>query len=75
MIKTLERAIDKVRTLSPERQAYAAEVLEQIAAAGDGVYLLSEEERRLVREGLDDLDQGRIVPEAEMADFWDRHRT
>ena len=74
MIKVLEQAIDKVKTLSEERQQYAAEVLERIAAAGDTVYTLSDEERRLVREGLDDLDAGRIVPEAEMAAFWDRNR-
>lgn len=74
MIKVLEQAIDKVKALSEERQRYAAEVLERIAAAGDEVYQLTDEERRLVREGLDDLDAGRIVPEAEMAAFWDRHR-
>ena len=38
MIKVLEQAIEKVRALSPERQEYAAEVLEQIAQAGDQVY-------------------------------------
>ena len=74
MNKVLENAVEKVKTLSEERQRYAAEVLEQIAAAGDGVYQLSDEERRLVREGLDDLDAGRIVSDAEMEAFWKRHR-
>ena len=74
MIKVLEQAIDKVKTLSEARQQYAAEILERIAAAGDHIYALSDEERRLVREGLADLDAGRIVPEAEMAAFWDRNR-
>ena len=31
MIKALEHAIEKIKTLSKERQEYAAEVLEQIA--------------------------------------------
>jgi predicted transcriptional regulator len=75
MIKALEQAIEKVKALSKERQEYAAEVLEQIAAAGDDAYRLSDEERRLVREGLADLDAGRVVSDAEMAAFWDRHRT
>ncbi len=75
MIKVLENAIDKVKALSEERQRYAAEVLEQIAAAGDDVYKLSDEERRLVREGLVDLDAGRIVSDADMAAFWNRNRT
>ncbi len=74
MIKVLEQAIEKVKALSEERQQYAARVLEQIAEAGDDVYRLTDEERRMVREGLDDLDAGRIVPDADMAAFWDRHR-
>jgi predicted transcriptional regulator len=73
MIKVLEDAIEKVKTLSEERQRYAARVLEQIAGAGDDVYQLSDEERRLVREGIADLDAGRIVSDADMEDFWRRH--
>jgi predicted transcriptional regulator len=74
VIKVLEQAIEKVKALSEERQQYAARVLEQIAEAGDDVYRLTDEERRMVREGLDDLDAGRVVPDADMAAFWDRHR-
>jgi hypothetical protein len=75
MIKMLEDAIAKVKKLSPERQQYAAEVLEQIAEAGDAVYVLSDEERELVREGLAELDRGEIVSDADMAAFWLRHRS
>jgi hypothetical protein len=74
MIKVLKDAIEKVKTLSDERQLYAAQVLERIADAGDGVYRLGEEERRLVRDGIADLDNGRIVSEADMDAFWRRHR-
>ena len=74
MIKVLENAIEKVKTLSEERQRYAAEVLEQIAAAGDEVYRLSDEERRLVREGLDQLDRGEFASEAEVRRIFDNHR-
>jgi predicted transcriptional regulator len=74
MIKVLADAIEKVKRLSPERQQYAAEVLEQIAESGDKIYRLSDEERRLVQEGLDDLDAGRVVPDEDMAAFWSRHR-
>ena len=73
MTKTLDNAIEKIRTLPPERQDYAASVLEQIVAASDGTYRLSDDERVLLREGLVDLDAGRIVPDAEMAAFWNRH--
>ena len=74
MMKVLEQAIEKVKALSKERQEYAAKVLEQIAAAGDDVYPLSDEERRLVREGIGDLDAGRVVSDDDMAAFWVRHR-
>ena len=75
MIKALEQAIEKVRRLSKERQEYAAEVLEQIAQADNEIYHLTDEERRLVDEGLADLDAGRVVSDSEMAEFWKRHRT
>ena len=72
MIKILEQAIEKVQALPQDKQAYAAFVLEEIAA--DEVYQLSDDERRLVREGLADLDAGRVVSDADMALFWDRHK-
>jgi len=74
MIKVLEDAIEKVKALSDERQRYAAHVLEQIASAAADVHRLSDEERRQVREGLADLDAGRIVSDADMEAFWRRHR-
>jgi hypothetical protein len=74
MIKALEQAIEKVKALSEERQEYAAEVLEQIANSGDGIYQLSEEERRLVREGLAELDRGEAASEAEVRAVFDKYR-
>ena len=57
MITALEKAIEKLKTLSIERQEYVAEVLEEIAAEGD-VYQLTDGERQLVREGVAELDRG-----------------
>jgi predicted transcriptional regulator len=74
MIKALEDAIEKVKALSTERQEYAAEVLEHIAASGADVYRLSDEERKLLGEGLADLDAGRVVSDTDMAAFWNRNR-
>jgi len=74
VIKVLELAIEKVKVLSEERQRYAAQVLEEIAEAGEGAYPLTEEERRLVREGIEDLDSGRVVSGDDMKRFWGRHR-
>jgi hypothetical protein len=75
MIKVLEQAIEKVRKLPKDRQEYAAEVLERIAEAGEEVYVLSDEERRLVREGLDELDRGEAASEAEVRAVFDKYRT
>ena len=61
--------------LPRERQEYAAEVLEQIAELGEDVNVLSDEERRLVREGLDELDRGEVASEAEVRTVFDRYRT
>ena len=74
MIKALEEAIAKVKKLSQERQEYAAELLEQIAEADDEVYALSEEERRLVREGLAELDRGESASDAEVRGVFDKYR-
>jgi hypothetical protein len=75
MLKDLERAIDKVKLLPVEQQQYAASVLEQIAAGSGETHELSSEERRLVREGLDDLDNGRSIAHTDMAEFWNRNRS
>ena len=75
MIKILEQAIEKVKALSTERQEYAAEVLEQIANADDAVYHLSDEERRMVREGLAELDRGEFATASEVRAVFDKYRT
>jgi predicted transcriptional regulator len=75
MIKALERAIEKIKTLSEQRQQYAAEVLEEIAELGDDeVYRLSDEERRLVHQGLTELDRGEVASETEVRAVFDKYR-
>jgi hypothetical protein len=70
MMKVLEEAIEKVRKLPEDRQAYVAEVLEQIAAAGSEVFLLPEEHREAVLEGLGQAERGEFVDDDEMAALW-----
>ena len=74
MIKALEQAVEKVKKLSEERQEYAAAVLEQIAESGEGFYTLTDEERRLVREGLEQLDRGELATDAEVRAVFDKCR-
>ena len=75
MIKVLEQAIEKVRKLPKEQQEYAAEVLEQIAEAGEAIYILSDAERLLVREALEELDRGEVASDAEVRAVFDKYRT
>jgi len=70
MPKVLEDAIEKVRKLPEDRQAYVAEVLEQIAAAGSDPFIVPEGHRIAVLEGLREAEQGEFVSDEEMAALW-----
>ena len=70
MTKVLEDAIEKVRKLPEDRQAYVAEVLEQIAAAGSDLFIVPEGHRAAVREGLREAGQGEFASDEEMAALW-----
>lgn len=70
MTKVLEDAIEKVRKLPEDRQAYVAEVLEQIAAAGSDLFVVPESHRAAVLEGLREAEQGEFVSDEEMAALW-----
>ena len=70
MIKTLEKAIEKIRRLPEDRQAAAAEVLEQIADAGTGVFVVPDDHRAGIVEGLEQADRGDFASDEEMAALW-----
>lgn len=70
MIKVLEQAIEKVKKLPEDRQVYAAEVLEQIAAAGSDVFVVPDEHREAVLEGLEQAERSEFASDEEMAALW-----
>lgn len=70
MTKVLEDAIEKVRRLPEDRQAYVAEVLEQIAAAGTDIFVVPAEHRSAVLEGLGQADRGEFATDEEVAALW-----
>ena len=70
MTKILEDAIEKVRRLPEDRQAYAAEVLEQIAAAGSDLFIIPDDHRAAVLEGLAQAERGEFATDEEMAALW-----
>ena len=66
--------LDQLNGLSEaEREQWLARFSLELASA-QHVYNLSDEERAMVREGLADLDAGRIVSGSDMAAFWNRNR-
>lgn len=68
MIERLEKAIEKVKRLPNDRQAYAALLLEEVAS-GD-VFNVPEDHRAGVLEGLAQIRRGERVSEAEMQALW-----
>lgn len=69
MIKVLEQAIEKIRALPEDQQAYAAGVLEQIAAANN-VFQVPEGHRDAIAEGLEQAKRGEFVSDEEIAALW-----
>jgi predicted transcriptional regulator len=70
MTKVLDDAIEKVRRLPEDRQAYVAEVLEQIAAAGSDLFVIPDDHRAAVLEGLGQAERGEFATDEEMAALW-----
>lgn len=75
MAKSLDAAVERIKRLSAERQQYAIDILEQIAEAGDEIVSLSDEERRLIREGLAELDRGETASDADVRAVFDKYRS
>ncbi len=71
---TLDKLVDRLKVLpDKEREQWLARFAHELADA-QNVYALSDEERSLIREGIADLDAGRVVSEEEMEAFWNRNR-
>jgi predicted transcriptional regulator len=71
MTRVLDDAIEKVKRLPEDQQAYIAEVLERIAASADGeVFVVPEEHRAAVLEGLEQARRGEYASDDEMSALW-----
>jgi hypothetical protein len=55
-----------------EDQEELIEIACAIEARRTGVYVMSDEERAAVQEGLAEADRGEFVPDQEMEAFWRR---
>ncbi|MDH6259899.1 putative transcriptional regulator [Bradyrhizobium sp. BR13661] len=70
MTKILEDVIEKVRRLPEDRQAYVAEVLEQIVANDGDLFVVPDEHRAAVLEGLEQAERSEFATDQEMAALW-----
>ena len=67
MPNALDRAVKQVRELPLDKQEFAAELFEDFARnQADGCYGHSDEEERLIDEGIAELDRGEGVSHDEM---------
>jgi hypothetical protein len=74
MSQQLAELIKRVKTWPAWRQQDVARMIEAMEESGTEVYRLSDEERLLVDEGLDQANRGQFVSDDDMEKFWNRHR-
>jgi predicted transcriptional regulator len=72
MTKLLEKAIDKVRQLSPEDQDIVAAAVLSLAEEIPHREL-DDETRAAICEGLEQARRGEFVPDEEIQAIWKRH--
>lgn len=76
MTKLLEMAVEAARQLSPEEQDDLARTIMEIVQGGDeDVYVLSDEDRVAINEGLAEADRGEFVTEEELRAIAAKYRT
>jgi len=71
--KILRDVIEHAETWPEEDQVALAEFAREIEAQRTGVYVMSDDERGAVREGLAQARRGDFVADDEMAAFWKKH--
>ena len=69
MINALEQAIAKVRDLSEDKQALAAELLEELAR-DDFVYVMSADERAVLADAMNRVVRRQFATDIEVQALW-----
>jgi predicted transcriptional regulator len=69
----INAVLENVRSWPEQDQEELAELAREIEARRTGVYVMNEEERAAVREGLEQAQRGVFVPDDEMDAFWKRY--
>jgi len=73
MIKVLKDVIEHAKKWSSEDQEKLLEVARAIDAGRRAIYVMSDEERAGVEEGLAQADRGEFVSAKKMRAFWKKH--
>ncbi len=75
MADALERAVKRIRKLPAEQQLRAADLLDDFISEQSGdVYVLSDEENRLIDEAIAELDRGRFATDGDVANVYAKYR-
>ncbi len=69
----IESVLDRVRSWPKERQDEAVEMLLYLETK-DEPYILSDEERAMVRRGLADADAGNFASDEQVKELFSRYR-
>ena len=73
MTKRLKELVEHAEAWPEADQEELAEYARDIEARRAGVYVMTDDERAAVAEGLEQARRGELVPEDEMKAFWKRH--
>ena len=69
----INAVLESVRSWPEQDQEELVELAREIEARRSGVYIMSDEERAAVQEGLDQARRGEFVPDDEMNAFWKKY--
>ena len=73
MTSAARELLEEIGSWPKEDQDELVEVAREIKARRTGTYVMTDEERAAVREGLEQARRGEFVPDEEMEAFWKRH--
>jgi hypothetical protein len=68
MIKALEIAIERIKTLPPEQQALAARILDEIVDEDARRFVVPDTHRKAILAALEQLQRGERAPAAAVQD-------
>jgi predicted transcriptional regulator len=69
----INAVLESVRSWPQQDQEELVELAREIEARRSGVYVMSDEERAAVQEGLAQAGRGEFVPDDEMNAFWKKY--